>query len=186
MPDPNPKGLIPENPTLPNAEYIELFNLTEKAIKLNNFNYNGATIPQVLVQPQEHLILCAATNKDLFQPFGKVAGMETFPALINNGGVILIKDDFGNLLDSLSYDRSLYADKEKENGGWSIERINPFLNCDDTYNWKATAAAQGGLPEPQTIDLARLQIEGFLKSLSSKLCPPSKSNLLSPKYFLLF
>ncbi|GAB3011026.1 hypothetical protein GCM10027284_32860 [Cyclobacterium sediminis] len=146
MPDPNPKGLIPENPTLPNAEYIELFNRTEKAIKLNNFTYNDATIPQVLVQPQEHLILCATTNKDLFQPFGKVAGMEAFPTLVNSGGVIQIKDGFGNLLDSLSYNRSLYADKEKENGGWSIERINPFLSCDDPYNWKATAAAQGGTP----------------------------------------
>lgn len=146
MPDPNPKGLIPQSPTLPDAEYIELFNQTEKAIKLDNFTYNAATIPQVIVQPQEHLILCAASKKELFQPFGKVAGMEAFPTLVNSGGTIRITDGFGNLLDSLSYDRTLYADNKKENGGWSIERINPFLSCNDPNNWKASAAAEGGTP----------------------------------------
>ncbi|MBI0401114.1 lamin tail domain-containing protein [Cyclobacterium marinum] len=146
MPDPNPKGLIPENPILPNAEFIEIFNQTEKAIKLSNFTYNDATIPQILIQPQEHLILCAAPHQELFQHFGKVAGMEAFPTLVNSAGEILLNDGFGNLIDSLSYDQSLYADKEKEKGGWSIERINPFLDCNDPSNWKASAAAEGGTP----------------------------------------
>ncbi|WP_339924174.1 lamin tail domain-containing protein [uncultured Cyclobacterium sp.] len=146
MPDPNSKGLEPPNPILPNAEYIELFNRTDKPIRLDNFTYNEVPIPQVTLDPQTYLILCSNTNQDLFQPFGQVAGMETFKTLVNSGGDIIVKDGFGNLIDSLQYDHALYADSEKVNGGWSIEQVNPFLTCNDPYNWKASQAKEGGTP----------------------------------------
>ncbi|EPR68984.1 lamin tail domain-containing protein [Cyclobacterium qasimii] len=146
MPDPNAKGKAPSNPILPNAEFIELFNRTDKPIRLDKFTINEAEIPELSLGPQAYLILCASTNQELFQPFGQVAGMDSFKTLVNGGGDIFLRDGFGNLIDSLNYDRSLYADEEKENGGWSIEQVNPFLNCNDPYNWKASQASDGGTP----------------------------------------
>ena len=146
MPDPNPKGQAPSNHILPNAEFIELFNRSDKPIRLDNFTYNEASIPQVTLDSQAYLILCATSDQQLFQPLGQVAGMDAFNTLVNGGGELYLRDGFGNLIDSLKYDRSLYGDSAKENGGWSIERINPFSQCNDPYNWKATQALEGGSP----------------------------------------
>ena len=203
MPDPNPKGLEPPNPVLPNAEFIELFNRTDKSIRLNKFTYNEAIIPQLSLGPQAYLILCSNTNQELFEPFGQVAGMEAFKTLVNSGGEIILKDGFGNLIDSLQYDRSLYADKEKENGGWSIEQVNPFLNCSDPYNWKASQAIEGGTPgkindrfseapdqrvfevlEIRPIATNRIQLT-FSKALPQKLPPETTFSLNGQELELL-
>jgi hypothetical protein len=146
MPDPNPKGLVPANPVLPDAEFIELFNSTDKPIRLDAFTCSEAAVPQVTLNPQDYLILCRAEDQPFFQRFGQVAGMESFKTLVNSGGEVYLRDGFGNLIDSITYDRSLYRDSAKENGGWSVERINPFLTCSDPNNWEASRAMEGGTP----------------------------------------
>ncbi len=152
MPDPNPKGMLPPDPVLPNqasAEYVELLNRTEKPILLKDFTINNRQVEAVLVEPLSHLILCSTANKPVFEAFGAVAAVNSFPNLNNNSGEVLIRDHFGQLIDSLFYELSYYRDQEKSRGDWALERINPFQACSDAFNWKASVAAQGGTPGQQ-------------------------------------
>ncbi|WP_114748280.1 lamin tail domain-containing protein [Pleomorphovibrio marinus] len=149
MADPNPKSLSPPHPTLPtssNDEYIELWNTTEKAIWLKGFTYNGGAVEDLLVEAGEYVLLTPSTRKELFSSYGKVAGVNGFRALPNGAGQISLKGSFDEWVDSLSYDLTWYQDTQKSQGGWSLERINPYLSCSDAANWKASSSVMGGTP----------------------------------------
>ncbi|SHN23913.1 Lamin Tail Domain [Cyclobacterium lianum] len=152
MADPNPKGLVPPDPVLPDqssAEYIELFNRTEKPLLLKNFSLNGRRVEEVTMDPLSHVILCSADNKTLFEQFGETAAIDAFPNLNNSSGTITIRDGFGMLVDSLFYAVAHYRDPEKSRGGWALERINPFQACSNAYNWNASVDSKGGTPGQQ-------------------------------------
>lgn len=152
MADPNPKGQVPADPVLPTsstAEYIELFNRLDKPIQLRNFTYNEVVIEAQVMEPLSYLILCSPATKAALEPYGQVASVSPFRTLPNRSGTVVIRDGFGNLMDSLEYSDAVYRDSEKSAGGWSIERINPFQACSNRFNWKASTAAAGGTPGSQ-------------------------------------
>jgi hypothetical protein len=149
MADPNPKALPPPEPTFPTAandEYIEVWNSTGKPIWLRGLTYNGSAIEEFTMESGEYILLTPFTRKDNFSTYAKVAGVSGFRALPNNSGHISIKGAFGEPIDSLSYDLSWYNDTQKAQGGWSLERINPYLVCSDATNWTASTSAKGGTP----------------------------------------
>lgn len=149
MADPNPKRLIPENPVIPSSathEYIELYNVTDKPVRLKGFTLNGVKLEDVTLTPDTFALLTPLDNRQLFIPFGQVIGVDGFKSLANAGGHISLKDSFDSVVDSLSYTQDWYADLQKINGGWALERINPFLNCSGQDNWKASNSPQGGTP----------------------------------------
>ncbi len=149
MADPNPKALPPPQPTFPtgaNDEYIELWNSTDKPMLLKGLTYNGNPVEEIAVEAGEYFLLTPATRKESFTAFAKVAGVSGFRALPNNSGHISIKDAFEDTVDSLAYDTSWYGDAQKSQGGWSLERINPYLICSDATNWRGSAAPMGGTP----------------------------------------
>lgn len=149
MADPNPKGLAPEEPVLPQGasyEYIELLNTTDKPIWLKGFSYNGGAIEEVTVAPGEHVLLCSPSHKELFSSFGNTAAVTPFRTLPNSSGHIAITDALAKVVDSLSYSQAWYDLPEKRSGGWALERVNPYQPCSDHDNWRASAAPQGGTP----------------------------------------
>jgi len=60
-----------------------------------------------------------------------------------------LKTDGGILVDKLTYTDTWYKDQNKEDGGWSIERINPDLACSSADNWRASIHPSGGTPGAQ-------------------------------------
>ncbi|MEX2592118.1 MAG: lamin tail domain-containing protein [Anditalea sp.] len=149
MPDPNPKGLVPEDPLIPSStsnEYIELLNTSDKPIGLGGFSYNNGKFEDFSLAPGAYVLLTAPGNKELFTSFGQVIGVNTFSPLANTAGHISIADAFGNVVDSLSYTREWYQDQQKTMGGWALEKINPFQPCSYTANWTASTSPQGGTP----------------------------------------
>lgn len=149
MADPNPKGLVPEDPVLPQGtaqEYIELLNNADKPVWLSGFSYNGGAIEEITLEPGEYVLLSSPVNKESFSSFGNTVSASPFRALSNTSGQIVITDAFGNVVDSLYYSPAWYDHPQKRLGGWSLERVNPSLSCSDEDNWKASAAPQGGTP----------------------------------------
>ncbi len=146
----DPSGEYEPDPiVLPNDsrdEYIELFNNSLNAIDISDFQLSGGTIGDFVLEPKDYVILTANSKVDLFQEFGDVIGVSSWNALGNNGEQIILTDNLGNIVDSLTYDLSWYQNPDKAKGGWSIEQINPNPSCIGAHNWSSSTSLIGGTP----------------------------------------
>lgn len=145
MPDPSP---VISN--LPEVEYLELYNRSNKVLQLQDISYsNGGTpqpLPSFFLLPGKYVIVCSQSNAATFAAFGDVAGMNSFPALTNSGDEIILSNAQGDELFYLEYDLSWYRDPAKTEGGWSIERIGNDLPDNCPANWRASIHPRGGTP----------------------------------------
>lgn len=149
MADPSPEV------RLPNAEYIELYNRSDKIIRLNQLSFGVGTsaqlLPDFLLLPGAYAVVCDEDFVPKFTPFGTVVSVATFPSLTNGGASLALSDQSGTPIFEVSYSADWYADFEKANGGWSLEMIN--LDRTDLYdcpgNWRASEDSEGGTPGQQ-------------------------------------
>ncbi|MBN2637544.1 MAG: lamin tail domain-containing protein [Bacteroidales bacterium] len=143
MADPTPSQGLPE------AEYLELYNTTDFDIDLSEWKLIlGSKIKQfdqALIRSKGYLILTAEKNREDFQSFGPVYGFSSF-SLLNSGQNLVLKDSTGITISEVNYQDSWYGSSEKENGGWSLEQINPANSCSGAENWKASIDTIGGTP----------------------------------------
>ncbi len=149
----DPTGSAQPNPqVLPGStsdEFIELYNASNNAIDIGNFDMVGGTVGTFVLQPNSYVILTATSNVTDFQGFGDVVGVTSWNTLTNSGEQLILRDNLGNLVDSLTYDLDWYNDVAKSDGGWTIEQINPELVCSDANNWSASTDVRGGTPGSQ-------------------------------------
>ena len=132
---------------LPEIEFVEIYNKSSKIFnvqdwKLGDASSNG-TIQQAWLLPGEYMVLTGTSNVDSFTV---ATAVTSFPSLNNAGDNIVIRDDLGNTLDSITYSDSWYGDAIKEDGGYTLERINPNDPCTDHTDWTASNDASGGTP----------------------------------------
>ncbi|MCU0392853.1 MAG: Ig-like domain-containing protein, partial [Thermoflexibacter sp.] len=141
--DPTPKVGLPE------VEYLELYNNSQTPFELNGIKLiDGTTeypLSRLQILPNEYVILCAASQKDVFTPFGKVVTVSSL-SLTNSGELLKLIDPDNNLIYSVNYSDSWYKDDKKKDGGWSLEIIDPNSTCDESSNWIASQDPKGGTP----------------------------------------
>jgi hypothetical protein len=134
---------------LPEVEYIELYNKSNKYFDLTGWKIGDASsdgsIQEGWLYPGEHRILCASSNVDTFT-MTQAYAVTSFPSLNNSGDDIILKDVNGIELDRISYTDGWYKDEIKADGGYSIERINPNDPCSAEDNWTASNSITGGTP----------------------------------------
>jgi lamin tail-like protein len=144
---PNPD---PEISALPDAEFIELFNRSDKAINLSGFEIFDASNVKVLsdyiLLPQSYLIICDVNEVDTFSSFGSVLGVPGLFALNDSGDDLGLRDNTGVEIHKISYTTATYQDEEKNDGGWTLELVNPNLYCQGEPNWRASVDPNGGTP----------------------------------------
>lgn len=134
----------------PVAEYIELFNRSDQAIRIASFELNGATLPDYTIDSEAYLLVASTANyNNFFISLPNAIGQAGFDALSNAGDIVVLHDQFGNQVDSLFYDLDWYDDEIKEDGGYSLELINPNQICSEDNNWTASVDASGGTPGEQ-------------------------------------
>jgi len=140
---------------LPDAEFIELFNTKQNpvAVECAGWQLADATstvvIPDFELNGNDHIILCDVADTLKFKTFGKVIGVAGIQTLNNDGDKVLLMTADGTILDEIDYDLTWYHDLAKQDGGWTIERINPYLACSDELNWEASKDILGGTPGKQ-------------------------------------
>lgn len=141
--------LCDETPSvgLPLVEYVEIFNRSSKYFDLQGWklgdNSSEGTITQAWLYPGEYIILCSTTKVD---SFAVAVGVTSFPSLNNTGDDIVLKSNTGVILNKTAYTDAWYQDPSKDDGGYSIELINPNDPCSDASNWRASNAINGGTP----------------------------------------
>ncbi|PWH85600.1 lamin tail domain-containing protein [Brumimicrobium oceani] len=141
--------LADESPVvgMPEVEYVELYNRSSKFFHLEDWklsdNNSAGTIQDVWLLPGEYLIL-VPTGGVADYPQG--VGVTSWASLNNSGDDIELASENGIVVDKISYTDEWYNDENKEDGGWSIERINPDLACSSADNWRASNDPTGGTP----------------------------------------
>ncbi|MDG1477825.1 MAG: lamin tail domain-containing protein [Vicingaceae bacterium] len=135
---------------LPTEEFVELYNSSNNTFVLNNWKFVNTTtvkaLPNFILQPNNYVILCDINDTLLYQSFGDVIGISSFSALTNGGDSLTLMDDNNSILDIVAYDIGWYQDGVKDDGGYTLERINPNHPCSNSLNWIASNDAIGGTP----------------------------------------
>lgn len=144
MPDPDPSQ------GLPTAEYIELYNNSKFEINLKNWKLGDpsgyAFLPNFIIFPDSFIIICESQFENNFKPIGQTLGIASLPSLNNSGDYIGIQNEAGILINSVNYDLGYFHHTVKQNGGWSLELINPNKLCTSIENWQASENTKGGTP----------------------------------------
>ena len=136
---------------LPAEEFVEIFNRSENEVDLGGWKVQDENSVMVLdhlsLLPGEYLIL--SKSAESFNTYGKAVGSPDFPSLTNSGDMLVLHDAYGTTIDSIFFNDSWYRDKEKKNGGWSLEIIDTENLCSGTDNWIASEDPSGGTPGRQ-------------------------------------
>ena len=92
------------------------------------------------------MIITSTSGAASFTGFGRVLGIPGFPPLTNDGTTLRLISKEGKTIHFVSYNLSWYQNAVKEEGGWSLEMIDPHNPCSATNNWKASIDNAGGTP----------------------------------------
>lgn len=148
MADPSPVIGLPE------AEFVELYNATaDQVFDLAGWTFSDGGSPVVLptytLNPGEYVVVMAAGSLPLFPLITNKIGLSSLPALNNDGDALELRDNNAVRIDAVTYALSWYQDAIKDDGGWTLEQIDPTSPCSGASNWRASNAAAGGTPGTQ-------------------------------------
>ncbi|MCH2023732.1 MAG: lamin tail domain-containing protein [Saprospiraceae bacterium] len=147
MADPNPSIGLPEK------EYVELYNRSNKTFNLEGFTFTDAssvvsTLPFFILEPGEYITIYSNADTIGYSSFGNVCEVASFPDL-NTSDELVLRDQSGEVIDAVAYELSWYQNSDKDDGGWSLERINPDRPCEGASNWRASENLLGGSPSTE-------------------------------------
>ncbi|MCF6353054.1 MAG: lamin tail domain-containing protein [Cyclobacteriaceae bacterium] len=135
---------------LPAFEFVEVYNNSNRVIDLNGWEFTDGskitTLDSFLLFPDSFLIICPSQALADYQLYGATIGLSNWSALNNGGDALKITDRNGIIIDSLTYSLKWYNNSEKDDGGWSLEQINPLSECLGLFNWAASLNVSGGTP----------------------------------------
>lgn len=141
MADPTPVRGLPE------AEYVELFNPTDKPVELAGLEFGNSYIfSSGELKPGGFLILCAAVDSSKFKEYGPVKGIQAWQSIKNMGDILTLKNNKGREIQRIEFQQSWYRNSEKQKGGYSLELIYSNPICPDSQNWAASQDSLGGSP----------------------------------------
>ena len=143
MADPTPSVGLPE------GEYFELYNASAQTIELKGCNLSGILFEESsLISPGEYAVFASDQNTTVFFTIPEMRFLNGFSTtfLTNGGRELLLTNAEGDMVDRVSYHLSWYGDASKEDGGYSLERINLDEPCRGKDNWTASMAPKGGTP----------------------------------------
>jgi hypothetical protein len=134
---------------LPNAEYIEIKNVSGRDINLQGWRLTSSSttsgaFPAYILPADSFLTIASTTNAALFA--GRTLGISSFPALDNDGTLLTLLSREGRTVHAVNYSSGWYANPAKGDGGWSLEMIDTRNPCMGSNNWKASNDASGGTP----------------------------------------
>jgi hypothetical protein len=134
---------------LPDIEYLELYNRTDFPISLSGWKLSLSgyhkSFPDITLQAKEYLIVSSVGSAPSFAPYGPVAEISGF-SLTNTGEVVELLDTMQHVISFVNYSDNWYLNSSKDDGGWSLERIDPDNPCGELSNWKVSNDPGGGTP----------------------------------------
>lgn len=135
---------------LPNAEFVEIYNRSQNPVNLANWRLSDGSSVGIfqsrIILPGEYWVVTSSSSASLFSGATKIIALQNFPSLNNSSDTLTLKNAEGFTVDSLNYDLTWYHDDDKQDGGWTLERIDPENICAEGSNWSASENKTGGTP----------------------------------------
>lgn len=143
------------------AEYVEIYNSSNDTINLAGWKIvEGGeksftlTSRSFNLKPGEFFLL--ASDSSIFNLFpylrenafvGNIRIANTSDlSLSNSEDIVILRDLFGNTIDSVAYSPKWHNPDIDDSKGRSLERINSALNSNDSRNWSTSVNKLGGTP----------------------------------------
>ncbi len=141
MADPNPQVEMPD------WEYLELYNRTNQPVNLSGWTLIIGTTEKefenAIIEAGGYLILGHEDAASEFIFSGPFYGFSSF-SLTNAGQTVVLQNPDGAMISVVSYTDDWYGDANKNDGGWSLEQIDPENPCGGKDNWTASVSRYGG------------------------------------------
>ena len=135
---------------LPEKEFIEIYNNSNNTIDLAGFTLSDPStitkLPSYLLLPKTYLIVCKDSDIPDFASFGSTLGLKVIPSLNNADDDIRLLNPKLVLIDEVKYRQAWYNNTLKDDGGYSLEIIDPQNICLGKNNWAASNSSIGGTP----------------------------------------
>ncbi len=143
MADPSPVVGLPE------SEYIELFNTSDRTLDLASLRLSNDTDTLRLgtyeLASNAYVIIIDAADVDEFSIYNYLPLNSLF-SLDNSGELLVLSNINNELVDSLTFSSDWYGDDTKDDGGYSLELIDSQSDCSDENNWLGSNNTAGGTP----------------------------------------
>lgn len=133
---------------LPNSEFIELFNRSNKTVDLKDFKIVNGTVstllPSYSLKPAAYVVIYTKKTgidfgiKDTIQVVKLVL-------LSNPNDTFYLKAPNDTIIDAVTYDLPAYQNSKKADGGFTLERIQTNGYCNN-LSWIASNDLLGGTP----------------------------------------
>ncbi|MBN2482334.1 MAG: lamin tail domain-containing protein [Bacteroidales bacterium] len=144
MADPYPCVLLPD------AEYVELYNRSDQAVDLTGWyiviGNRSKSFPYAIMDPGCRAILCDSERAEDLGQYGNTIPVNGLPSILNGGQTLILKNQHGTIIHSVSFSNKWYASSFKKEGGWSLEIIDPDNPCGKGENWYESDDYRGGTP----------------------------------------
>lgn len=133
---------------LPDAEWVEIYNRTDSVIRLDGCTISSSTTIGTItygeIYPQSYTVLCSAENaKSLGLITNNITITANMPALRNDGDTLRLYNAQNQLIAEMHYSPR-WHEKEKREGGWSLEKQDVMSPIDDKRNWSSSQDTDGG------------------------------------------
>ncbi len=180
----NPKG----NQGGSAAEFVELVNYGTQPIDMTSWYLDGVdfVFPASLVLvPGQRIVVASNNNPTTFaSQYPGVVVLGYFSGSLNNGGERLsLYTPAGALVSSVEYGSSLPWPSTPDNGGYSLEIIDPSKDLQNPGNWRASTALKGSPGQANTVanpPAPSIVISEFLASGGEDLTQVDFIELLNP------
>ena len=106
---------------------------------------NDNTFGNYVLAPHGYVILCHNDAVAELRQYGDCIGFSSF-SVGNTSSAMYLYSKAGVLISRVNFSSTWYHDPDKDNGGWSVEQIDPLNPCAGASNWTASVDASGGTP----------------------------------------
>ncbi|MCP5063519.1 MAG: T9SS type A sorting domain-containing protein, partial [Ignavibacteriae bacterium] len=140
-------------------DWIEIYNPTDQIIDVSNWIFKDSNEEHIFVfplstniLPYDYLVLCEDVVRfnEKFPNVNKIIGDFEF-GLNNSGEHIRLFDNYGNLIDSLTYDDEKNWPVEPDGNGSTLQLISDELDNSKVESWKISKGY--GTPTTENIFL---------------------------------
>ena len=137
------------NMPLPDYEYIELKNRTNRKLHLQQWSIqlgnNMRALPDFTLEEKGYAIVVARNNMPFLESYSNLVGIQSM-SIPNSGQRITLFNEENTVIHTVHFSDQWHSEKIKREGGWALEMMDELNPCEGENNWDSSVSPSGGTP----------------------------------------